>query len=264
MIRALGATPDLDRDSAVPAHAQIETWLVEQIDGGGVRPGDRLPGERDLAARLGVSRMTLRQALAGLERRGVLVRHPGRAGGAFVAEPQIECDLTGLAGFTEVVRRANARPGARLLSARTLPAVAGVAARLELAEGDLVHEVRRIRTANRAVIALERSYLPADLFPDLLDQGLRGSLYQLIATRYGQRPHTAVERLEAVAARPDEAAALGVEIDAPLMLIERTAHSVAGRPLEFARDLFRPDRVRIVVRSGVDQPSPVTLQAALP
>lgn len=255
--------PDLDRDSTVPAHAQIEAWLVEQVDTGALRPGDRLPGERDLAARLGVSRMTLRQALARLARHGVLVRTPGRAGGAFVAEPQIECDLTGLAGFTEVVRRANARPGARLLTAQTLPAPAHVAQRLDVAEGDPVHEVRRVRTANRAVIALERSYLPADLFPDLLEQSLRGSLYQLVAERYGQRPHTAVERLEAVAAREDEAAALGVEPGAPLMLIERTASSVAGRPLEFARDLFRPDRVRIVVRSGVDQPAPVELRAAL-
>jgi GntR family transcriptional regulator len=242
---------------------QIEAWLVDQVDSGALRPGDRLPGERDLAARLGVSRMTLRQALARLERHGVLVRQPGRAGGAFVAEPRIECDLTGLAGFTEVVRRANARPGARLLTAVTEPAPAHVAHRLDLAEGDPVHQVRRVRTANRVVIALECSYLPADLFPDLLEQGLRGSLYQLLADRYGQRPHTAVERLEAVAARADEAEALGVEAGAPLMLIERTARSVAGRPLEFARDLFRPDRVRIVVRSGVDQPTPIEIQAAL-
>jgi hypothetical protein len=54
-----------------------------------------------LAAALRVSRMTLRQALDGLARRGALARLPRRSGGAFVAEPKIDCDLTGLAGFTE-------------------------------------------------------------------------------------------------------------------------------------------------------------------
>ena len=82
-------------------------------------PGDKLPREETLAARLGVSRMTLRQALAALERHGTIVRKPGRLGGTFVAEPKIVCDLTGLMGFTEQMRRAHVRAGARWSARRT-------------------------------------------------------------------------------------------------------------------------------------------------
>ncbi|WP_346109177.1 GntR family transcriptional regulator, partial [Nonomuraea maheshkhaliensis] len=111
----VGIPPELERGTGVPAHVQIERWLLASIAGGELAPGDRLPGERELAGRLGVSRMTLRQALASLERDGVLLRLPGRSGGAFIAEPRIECDLTGLAGFTEPMRRAYGRAEERVL-----------------------------------------------------------------------------------------------------------------------------------------------------
>lgn len=247
----LRSLPDLRQEARSPAHVRIEQWLVDGIAKGEIAPGDRLPAERDFAAALGVSRMTLRQALAGLERKGVLVRVPGRSGGAFVAEPKIECDLTGLAGFTEQMRRAHMRAGAKVLRAETVSATRAVAKALEITAGDQVHEVVRVRSANRQPLALERSFFPAEHFPDLLDHRLVGSMYALLGKHYDQEPHTAVEFLEPVSASREEAEALGVEPGAPLMLIERTAHSVAGLAVEYAQDLFRADRVRIMVRSGV-------------
>ncbi|HEX4813875.1 MAG TPA: GntR family transcriptional regulator [Nonomuraea sp.] len=242
----------MERGTGVPAHVQIERWLLRSIDRGDLAPGDRLPGERELAGRLGVSRMTLRQALATLEHDGVLVRVPGRAGGAFVAEPRIECDLTGLAGFTEQMRRAHLRAEARILVAATVPAPRGAAEALGVEAGSPVHEVARVRSAGRAPVALERSYFPP--LPGFLEQDLTGSLYALLASGYDLEPRTAVEHLDPVIARPGEAADLGIEPGAPLMLIERTAYAADGTPVEFARDLFRPDRVRVSVRSGVTAP----------
>ncbi len=248
----VGIPPELERGTGVPAHVQIERWLLASIAGGELAPGDRLPGERERAGRLGVSRMTLRQALASLERDGVLLRVPGRSGGAFVAEPRIECDLTGLAGFTEQMRRAHLRAEARVLGAATVPAPAATATALGVAAGAPVHEVARVRSAGRSPVALERSWFPA--LPGLLDQDLTGSLYALLAARYDLEPRTAVERLDPVIARPAEAAELGIEPGTPLMLIERTAYAGDGTPVEYALDLFRPDRVRISVRSGVREP----------
>ncbi|TDD43985.1 GntR family transcriptional regulator, partial [Nonomuraea terrae] len=118
-----------------------------------------------------------------------------------------------------------------------------------------VHEVARVRSAGRSPVALERSYFPE--LPGLLGGDLTGSLYALLAERYDLGPRTAVERLEPVIARPGEAAELGIEPGAPLMLIERTAYAGDGTPVEYALDLFRPDRVRISVRSGVtERPGP--------
>ncbi|TCP56839.1 GntR family transcriptional regulator [Tamaricihabitans halophyticus] len=255
------SAPDFSRQvgAGTPAHVRIEQWLIDAISKGLLAPGDKFPGERDFAARIGVSRMTLRQALNTLEQRGVLTRGTGRSGGAVVVEPKIECDLTGVAGFTEQMRRAHLRAGARLVSARTEPASAQVAEELQITAGDPVHEVVRVRSAERTPLALERSWFSARQLPDLLERRLTGSLYNLLSKQYGLQPHTAVELLEPARASEAEAERLRIEVDDPLMLIQRTAYSSAGLPVEFARDLFRADRIRIMVRSGLQDKSGTSL-----
>ncbi len=72
----------LRRRADEPAWAQIEAQLAERIESGGLQAGERLPPERELARALGVSRMTVRQALDVLARRGLVDRGVGR--GTFV------------------------------------------------------------------------------------------------------------------------------------------------------------------------------------
>jgi len=81
MLEGLNAAlPDPEASAGLPAQARIEQWLMRMISDGVVLPGDKLPKEQDLAEGLGVSRMTLRQALGTLELRGVVERIPGRQG----------------------------------------------------------------------------------------------------------------------------------------------------------------------------------------
>src|SRR5262245_41007464 len=106
----------LDR-SGPPAYVQIEDRVAEAVVAGEFQAGDRLPPERELAVQLGVSRMTLRQALQALERRGLVRRTVGRHGGTFIAEPKLERDIA-VAGLTEQLRRQGRRAGASVLSAQ--------------------------------------------------------------------------------------------------------------------------------------------------
>ncbi len=69
--------PVIVREPGTTMHGQIEEWLAEAIEAGRLAPGDRMPTEQDLAAWLGVSRMTLRHALATLARRGLVDRAVG-------------------------------------------------------------------------------------------------------------------------------------------------------------------------------------------
>jgi GntR family transcriptional regulator len=239
--------PKLERRPGTTVHAQIEEWLAATIAAGDLAPGDRLPTEHDLAAWLGVSRMTLRHALGELAQRGLVIRAVGRHGGTFVAEPKLDQDVTTLAGFSEQLRRHGMVAGARVLAASQVTAGRAVAAALELEAGDPVFEVRRIRLADGRPMVLEHSWFPAEPFPDLLDCRLDGSLYELLEDKYGRRPHRARESFEPVIATVREAEALEVDEGAPLMLVERTAYSKAGQPLEYAKDLFRGDRTRVVI-----------------
>jgi GntR family transcriptional regulator len=233
-----------------PAHAAIEEGLAEAMAIGELTSGERLPAERELAERLGVSRMTLRQALGSLERRGLVKRRVGRRGGTFVSEPKIERDLTALAGLTAQLRRQGHRAGARVISAGEGPASGRTAAALGVEPGAPVYRVVRLRLSDDQPLALERSLFPAVRFPGLLLGPLDGSLYAVLEERYGDGPVRAVESLEPVVAEASEATLLGVREGAPLLLVERTAFDQAGHAIEYARDLFRGDRTKVVVESS--------------
>jgi GntR family transcriptional regulator len=233
--------------TTLPLHAQVAERLAEALGAGDFAPGERMPPERELASRLGVSRMTLRQALDGLERRGLLVRRVGRRGGTFVAGPKLERDLTVFSGLSDELRRQGRAAGARVLAADVVAAGRAASAALALAPGEPVYEIARVRLADDEPVALEHTIFPAARFPGLLEDPLEGALYDLLRERYDDAPQRAVERLEPTLARPDEAAALEIEAGAPLMLVERVAYAADGVPIEFSRDLFRGDRTRVVV-----------------
>jgi GntR family transcriptional regulator len=246
----LAKAPALDRSAGVAVHVQIEQWLTAAIANGRLVAGDRLPPERELSVQLGVSRMTLRQGVEALERRGLVTRVPGRDGGAFITEPRVECDLTGLPGFSAQVRRTNLRPGSVVLSARQLRCPPDIQKPLRLEPRSRAYEIIRVRLANETPLAIERSYFPAKPLPGLLDHDLTGSMYDLLRA-WDLDPETAVEYLEPTTAGDADAELLQVRAGSPLMGIERTAFARGGVPVEFSRDLFRPDRVRLMVRSRV-------------
>jgi GntR family transcriptional regulator len=205
----------------------------------------------------------VRAALAELERTGQVRRVRGRTGGIFVAERKVERDLTSLSGLPAYLRRQGFQSDARVISTATAAAEDEVATALGLGAGSLVHEVVRVRLADGEPISLERAAFPADRFPGLLDHSLSGSLYELLASRYELEPGEAEERIEVVAAGAAEARLLGVPRGAPLVSIARTAWSAEGVPFERSHDLFRGDRVRIVVRARSAPETPSVVAASV-
>lgn len=240
----LGPRWTLRARSRTPVWAQIEEQLAGRIEGGQLAVGERLPPERELAEWLGVSRMTVRQALGALAARGLVERGVGR--GTFVRAPgKVVHDLSGTLGFTARLGRQGIAAGAEVVLTGEEPAPEA----LELAPGAPSLRIQRVRSAAGRPLALEDSWLPAERFPGLLERDLSGSLYALMRDAYGLEPAEAVERLEPVVARSHEAALLGVQEGAPLMLVERVARDAGGAPVEFARDRHRGDRSRFVVHT---------------
>ena len=242
----------MHRDSPLPVWAQIEDALAARICGGDLRVGDRLPAERDLAEQLSVSRGTIRQALDALSARGLVERGVGR--GTFVAAGKVEVRLHDVAGFTEQMARAGLQASARVLRAGVAAAPERVAAALALDEGALVLRIERLRRAGRLPLTLEDSWIPSERFPGLEDLDLRGSIYQLMRDLYGRAPVRVVEALEPVVAQEHSAELLGIAAGSPLMLVERTAFDANGVAVEYARDLHRGDRARLLVEAAAPVP----------
>ena len=110
--------PDLSGVGDLPAHTRIGSWLEQLIVSHTLAPGDKLPSEVEISNALGVSRMTLRQALASIEAKGLIDRRRGRFGGNFVAAPRFEFDHASLPGFTEQMRRIHVEAGAEVSACR--------------------------------------------------------------------------------------------------------------------------------------------------
>lgn len=237
---------------------QVRRRLLEQISSGTLVPGQRLGAERDLAVELGVSRSTLRQALAALEAEGAVRRTPGRGGGTFVSSDKVDRDLSRIVGVPALLRDQGFTAGSKVISAAVVAADTGTAKALRIPPGSYVCDVTRIRLADGAPISLENARLPAERFPGLLEQSLGGSLYELLATKYGVQPFEAEERIEVVAAEAGEALILNVPEGAPLLSIIRTSVDDDGVPMEHSHDLFRADRTRITVRTRGDAGSAAT------
>lgn len=233
-----------------PLHVAIAEELSAAIASGRLEPGMRLPPERHLAESLGVSRMTVRQALGELERNGHLRRVVGRAGGTFVRQPDAVNTRTAATGLSAVLRREGRASGPELISVEIEPVGRRAAAALALERRERVVVITRLRLAGGKPLAVERSSLPAHLFPDIEDMDLGGSLYDLMGDHFGLRPVRAVERLELTAARPSDARSLGVRRDAPLLLVERIGYTTDGTAVEFSRDRFRADGTRLVIESA--------------
>ena len=236
----------------VPAYRRVANELIRRMSEGDLLPGSRVPPERDLAAGYGISRMTARAAVQLLSQRG-LVERKDRSG-VFVARPKIEQELATVAGFHDQMVSRGIVPGAEIIDARTLRVdelEAAVAIHLDLTDGDLAHAVRRRRTGNAEPLALEESYYPAHLFPGLLKEDLTGSVYGLMHERYGRGPVRSRQEIEPTQLDTEAAVTLGGRPDVPALRVTRTAWDAEGQPIEFARDLYRGDRLVFVTETSV-------------
>jgi GntR family transcriptional regulator len=237
----------IDRASPVPLHVQVKQALQDQIVRRGWKPGDLVPGDLELCAELGVSRTTVRQALAELAHDGLVVRERGR--GTFVAPPK----LTGtaverLSGFFEDMVTLGHPPVSQVLKQQVRPADAQVAARLNLRAGARIVEIERLRFVQDEPVVLTTTFLPHALVPGLEEADLtHRSLYEYLEAECGLALARGQRTIEAVAADARQARLLRVRKGAPLVFLQSVSYLADGRPIEYYLALHRGDRSRFEV-----------------
>lgn len=221
-----------------PLYRQVKDVLVDRIARGAWRGGEAIPSEFEIAAELATSQGTVRKALDEMAAENLVVRRQGR--GTYVARHD---DARILFQFFKLVPdEGEARfPESRVLSIGIEAAGEDAARHLALAAGTAVVRLVRERSLGGRTAILERIAVPADPFAPLCDGPVPNNLYELYATRFGVTVARARERLKAVAARPDEAASLDVALGAPLLLVDRVAAGIDGRPAEWRVSVCRTD-----------------------
>lgn len=232
------------REPREPKYYTVKRHLLADIDS--LAPGSPVPAERDLAAELGTSRTTVRQALVELVAEGRLVRRQGS--GTYVAEPKMDWPLH-LTSFTEQAAANGFTASTQLLAAGKVRADEVLAGRLGLAVGAPVWQIERLRMADERPMAVETSHLSAARFPQLSRHMRREqSLYAVLERVYGVVPTTAEELIATAPASPREAELLNTDTGAPMLLLGRQSFDGQGEPVEWVTSWYRGDRVRFVAR----------------
>ena len=230
-----------------PKYYLVKRHLLELIES--LEPGALVPTERELTVTLATSRTTVRQALGELVGEGRLVRRQGS--GTYVAEPKMTWPLQ-MTSFTEQAAANGFVASARLLSAERARATGEAAARLRLPPGAYVYRIERLRLADETPMAVETSHLSVARFPGLIKAVRRASsLYRVLAESYGVKPVNAEETIETRAAPPREAALLGTDTGAPMLVLGRHSFESDGTPVEWVRSWYRGDRYTFVAKLTV-------------
>lgn len=241
--------PGLDLSSSVPLYVQLEGLLKVQIDAGRWPAGQRMPTEAELCALYGVSRVTVRQALDLLVRRGMLTR--GRGKGTFVRDARLSVNARTVSSFSHELDQLGMKAGARLLHAGITRAEREVAEQLQVAEGAELVEFRRLRTADDLPIAVQTSLLVSARFPGLLGRlGENTSLYGVLRQAYGLVPTEAHEVFRAVGLPDRVAQVLEAPVDSHGFLATRMTLDARG-PFEHTTSYLRGDRyeIRLALRN---------------
>lgn len=232
--------------SGLPLYRQIEADLRDRIRSSALRPGTQIAPEPELMSRYGVSRATVRQALAGLLAEGLLEIRRGL--GTYVTAPRFEHTIGGFYSFSREIERHGLQPGTKVLELRKEPAANVVAEALGVPAGTEMIALRRLRLAGPDPLVVETSYLPARRFPRLETVDFsQVRLYDTLMNAYGCRPTRARETFEPILLTADEAALLDQRRGEPALRVERIAFDQDDIPIEFCRSTVRGDRYRYSV-----------------
>lgn len=237
----------VDRSSALPLYAQLESLLAGAIRRGRWQPGERVPSEPAIGSHYEVSRTTVRQALDELEREGLIRRERGR--GTFVAEPRSSWLLQSSASFHETASRHGHSVTSRVLRREVVELPEWAAESLELDAGAEGLVLERLRELDGEVVMYVRNFLPTQYERAVRDADLEtGSLYAALRRTHGLAVGGGRRVVDAVAADPELARMLDLGGGQPVLFVESVSLDLDRRPFECYRAWHRPDRSKIEVQ----------------
>lgn len=226
---------NLDDASPLPKYQQLARAIERAIERGALPKGDALPPERDIAAQMNVSRITVRKALDGLVENGLLDRKQGA--GTFISG-RVEKPFSRLSSFSEDMAGRGWKARSEWVTRTEGVITPEESLNLGLGPGTKVYRFTRIRYADDTPMAIETAIIPAFALPGL--DAVKTSLYTALEAS-GHRPVRALQRLRAVTFTPKQAKRLGVKDGDPGLFIERRGFLANGTTVEVTQSYYRGD-----------------------
>jgi GntR family transcriptional regulator, N-acetylglucosamine utilization regulator len=227
----------LDRTSSIPLYAQLRRIIESRIASREWSPKSQIPSEAELCEQFSVSRITVRQAIAGLVNEHLLIREAGR--GTYVVEPRIEQHV----GFSADINGDGEHVGSKVLEFSVVPATGVIGHKLGLDIGSDVILLKRLLLADNTPVSVEIAYFPGRVWAGMSTENLeKRSLYQVLMEKYHIVLTRAKQQIEAWACPDEEAGLLSIPHNSPVLHIYRTAYDQNDQPFECVESFCRGDR----------------------
>jgi GntR family transcriptional regulator len=229
-------------DRREPAYRRIATSFRREMRAGRLRAGQKLPSESELMSEFGVSRITVRNAIAILAAEGLVETRHGS--GTFVRQPPVPYQLYRLSSFAEVMRSRGLEPGSSVRGYERRHAPVEVAE--ALGGGPDAYRLERLRLVEGEPLCYDVTWLPVAIGERLTVAELAGNtLYDLYEGKLGLPVVGASHEVEAVAASAAVARLLDVQRGSPMLVVQRVSQGEGGMPLDWQRRFYRADRFRL-------------------
>ncbi|WP_017470870.1 GntR family transcriptional regulator [Amphibacillus jilinensis] len=234
----------INKNSPIPIYYQLEEIIKKKIQLEELQPGDVLPSEREYAEAYNISRMTVRQAINNMVNEGLLYRQKGR--GTFIADQKFEQDLSGLTSFSEDMKKRHHMPSNQLISIQLINTTPLINNKLNLAAGDFIYEIKRLRLADDEPIALETIYTPKKFVGEIDKAQVTQSFYDYIENQLKLKIVHGLQTIEAALANKDEIKYLNIKKGDPILLMQRTSYLTdqEDTPIEYVKSAYRADKYK--------------------
>ncbi len=236
-----------DDRSPIPLYHQLKTILEGQINSEKLKPGDKIPSEKELCDRYNISRTTVRQALNELVNVGKLIRVQGR--GTFVSRSIIKKPYYRLAGFTGEMKHLGHKVHSKVLKQEMTVPPEDITQKLQLRKNEPAVLIKRLRFADdNGVQGLDISYLPFKRFEGLLHEDLENnSLYELLIMKYETIPTRGIQQVKAIRCPLEYNQLLNLEVGEPVIYFREVIFDQKNIPVEHAENVYRGDRYTFYV-----------------
>jgi GntR family transcriptional regulator len=212
-------------------------------------PGARVPPEHELCRTFGASRITVQQALALLEKDGLIRREQGR-GTFYLGEPAPVTEAK-LSGILESLMKYREGAYARVVGKRIIAATPRLAQRLGVPSESPLVSIDRVGIIDEQPVLYITAFLPepigARLLSDDEELNQRRAIVSILQDKYGIQIVSVQQTIAATLADPVFAHHLGIEVGEPVLEVERIYLGVDGRAVNFSTAFYRTDRYRFEI-----------------
>lgn len=222
--------------NSLPVYIKIHDRLKEEIQQGVWKVGDRLPSERELSVKFGVSRMTLRQAIQTLADEGIIERKIGS--GTYVAREKVQEKMSGTTSFTEIMESQQRVPSSKTISFFVSPPSSSEMEKLQLQKNDLILKMERIRYADGVPICFEVASIPNALVAEFSKSEITDSFYRTLEEKGKHKIGQANQTVTAVLAAEQIAEYLDIRRGDAILRLRQVSYLEDGQPFEYVRTQY--------------------------